>query len=112
MNSINEPLIEYILAKDYLESIIYAETTQKQEVMIDFLAEFLGIIKNLPNDAKTEVSKQLRKNSIGTLSLAYIKMIMDNNKMCKELQKKIVLFHLELLYYAFRRDLDYTRNCF
>jgi len=112
MSSINMPLLDLILSDDLLESIVYVAEPEKYPIVTGFLCEFLGIVKNLAMDIKAEVCKTLRQHSIGSLSLVFLQDIFSHSFEDKQLQKNMVLSHLELLYFSFRRDMEYTKDCF
>jgi hypothetical protein len=112
INSLNTPLLDMILSEDFLESIVYVGETEKYPIVAGFLCEFLGIVKNLPMEVKAEVCKALKQHNIGTMSLIFLQGLFKEHFDDKHLQKNMVLSHLELLFFAFRKDMEYCRNCF
>ncbi len=112
MSNINGKLLDHVLAKSFLESVIYTDQEDQYPIVAKFLSEFLGIVKNLSMDTKCELAKALRRSSVGVLSLIFLGRILTQDFKDRTLQKNMILVHLELLYYAFRRDMDYTRESF
>jgi hypothetical protein len=112
LNSINTPLLDLILSEDFLESIVYVGETEKYSIVAKFLCEFLGMIKNLPMDTKAEVCKTFKTHSIGTMSLIFLQGLFKEHFEDHQLQKNMILSHMELLFFAFRKDMDYCRDCF
>jgi hypothetical protein len=113
MSSINNPLLDIILSDSFLESVIYVDGKEMYPKVIGFMSEFLSIVKNLPMDMKSEVSKSLRQSNIGNLSLLFLQgLFTDSEPLNEGLKKDMVLIHLELLYYTFRRDMEFAKETF
>lgn len=113
MSSINTPLLDIILSDSFLESILYVDGREKYPRVIGFMSEFLGIIKNLPLETKAEVSKSLRQSNCGNLSLIFLQGLFNESEPEDDgLKKDMVLVHLELLYYTFRRDMEFAKETF
>jgi hypothetical protein len=113
MSSINTPLLDIILSDSFLESVIYVSGVENYPRVVGFMSEFLGIVKNLPMDTKAEVSKTFRQSHIGKLSLMFLQGILSDPELVDlSLKKDMILVHLELIYFAFRRDQEYARDTF
>lgn len=113
MSNINTPLLDIILNDTFLESVLYVDGKENYPRVIGFMSEFLSIVKNLPMDTKAEVSKSLRQSNIGQLSLIFLYGLFNEMELSDEgLKKDMVLVHLELLYYTFRRDMDFAKETF
>ena len=106
------PLMEMILADDFLESVVYVGENEKYPTVAGFLCEFLALMKGLPMDLKADVCKTLRQHNIGTMSLIFLQGLFTEHFDCHRLQKNMILGHLELLFFTFRKDLEYCRDCF
>ena len=105
-------LMDIVLSEDFLESIVYVGETDKYSTVTGFLCEFLSMVKGLPMDLKAEVCKTLRQKNIGTLSLIFLQSIFSEHFENEQMQKNMLLAHLELLFFTFRKDMDYCRDCF
>lgn len=112
MNNINAPLIDQVVGNKMLESIIYVEKKEDLKSAVGFLSEFLAIIKNLPMESKLDLSKSLRKSNIGLVSLTFLTGVFSTDFEDHHDKKDLILVHMELLYYTFRRELDYTMETF
>lgn len=104
------PLIQMILDDEFLESVVYVGETEKYPTVAGFLCEFLSMVKLLPNDLKAEVCRTLRNHNFGSLSLIFLQGLFTEHFDCQKLQKNMILGHLELLFFTFRKDMDYCRD--
>ena len=104
--------MEMILSEDFLESIVYVGETEKYPTVAGFLCELLAMIKSLPMDLKADVCKTLRQHNVGTMSLIFLQSLFTEHFESEKLQKNMILGHLELLFFTFRKDMDYCRDCF
>lgn len=105
--------MEQLLTNDsFLSRVIFTDDASQFEMAASFLSEFLAILKSLNFDSKAEVSKMLRNQNLGQLLLLFLSARLDDKTIGKQVQKNIALGYLELLYFVFRKDLDYTRNTF
>lgn len=104
--------MEMILTDDFLESVVYVGETEKYPTVAGFLCEFLAMVKALPMDLKADVCKTLRQHNIGTMSLIFLQGLFTEHFDCLRLQKNMILSHLELLFFTFRKDMEYCRECF
>lgn len=112
MSNINTPLLDMILSEDFLESIVYVGEPEKYSIVAGFLCEFLGMVKNLPMDVKGEVCRALKQHNIGTMSLIFMQGLFREHFEDKHLQKNMIMSHMELLFFAFRKDMEYCKDCF
>lgn len=63
-------------------------------------------------DLKAEVCKTLRQHNVGTMSLIFLQGLFTEHFDSPVLQKNMILGHMELLFFTFRKDLDYCRDSF
>lgn len=113
MVNITTKLLDIVLTSDFFPGF-YAVEPEKHAKIVGFLSELLIIVKNLPPEPKYEVSKTLKVNDVGKQSYLFLHRLMSETPQPEyaHIHRDMLLCHLELMYFAFRRDLDYAKEAF